>query len=482
MNQRPTTGLSRRQFVATAAAASAAVSIVPRHVLGGAKFVAPSEKVNIAIIGCGGQGRTNMQGGLFPLEDAQVIAMADPAEETNLEPFYYKGKGGRKTLKASAEKKYSEKTPNYKVADYADFREMLDKEKAIDAVLVATPDHNHAFCSITAMKMGKHCFCEKPLTHNVNECRTVARVAKETGVATQMGNHGHSGEGLRATAEYIWDGAIGKIKEVHAWSDTGNWVKHFGRPTEKPPVPAGFDWNLWLGVRPERDYSPEYHPYNWRGWWAFGGGAIGDMAPHNIDPAVYALKLEHPTAIEATTTRVDSEVVSPGSLITYRFPARGEMPPVTLHWYDGGLRPPTPLEFDIDPNDTKQRLGGGGNGIYFVGEKGVITCDGWAGMPRLLPLSLNRDYKRPEKTIPRVKGHHADWIQACKGGPQSSANFEYSAKLIEIILLGGVALRTTQKDRRAVMQWDGPNMKSTNTPEAEKYIMGTYRKGWELPA
>ena len=474
--KQPRPEFSRRQFLGTAAgtaAAASALSIVPRHVLGGPTFVPPSEKVNIAIIGAGGQGRTNARA-LFNEADAQIIALADPAEETNLEPFYYKGKAGSGPVKSEIEKKYAEKTPNYKCAVYEDFRQMLEKEKEIDAVLVATPDHNHAFCTITAMKQGKHVYCEKPLTHNVWEARQVVKVAKETGVATQMGNQGHSGEGLRQTAEWIWNGAIGAVKEVHAWSDATGWVNHWGRPQGKPAVPSGFKWDLWLGVRPERDYHPEYHPYNWRGWWAFGGGSIGDMAPHNIDPAVFALKLEHPLSIEASTPRVDGEVVPTGALYTYRFGPRGDMPPVTLQWYDAGLRPPTPP--GIDPTNPRQRLGEGGNGILFIGDKGMITCGGWAGMPRLMPEERRKEYKAPEKWLPRVKGHHADWLQACKGGKPASANFEYSAKLIEIILLGNVALRS-----KKLIEWDGPNMKARNAPEAEKFIKGEYRKGWELP-
>jgi predicted dehydrogenase len=464
--------VSRRDFLG-AAAAAAVFTIVPRYVLGGPKFVPPSEKVNVAIIGAGGQGRTNARA-LFGEADAQVMAVCDVAEVTNLEPFYYKGKGGRKAVIAEAEKHYQEKNKDYKCAEYEDFREMLDKEKAIDAVLCATPDHNHALVSVTAMKMGKHMYCEKPLTHNVWEAREVAKVAKEMGVATQMGNHGHSGEGIRQTCEWIWDGAIGMVHEVHAWSDAGGWTTGRGRPKETPPVPAGFNWDKWLGTREERPYSQAYAPYNWRGWFAFGGGCIGDMACHNLDPAVWALKLEHPQTIEASSTFVDSEVFPPGSLYTYRFGARGNQAPVTVKWYDGGLRPPTPE--GIDPNDGKQRMGEGGNGIIFIGDKGVITCAGWGGMPRLLPLERHREYKRPEKTIARVKGHHADWIQACKGGTPASGNFEYSAKLTEIVLLGNVALRS-----RKLLQWDGPAMKASNAPEADKFLKETYRKGWEIP-
>jgi predicted dehydrogenase len=463
--------LTRRQFVATSAAA-AAFMVVPRHVLGGARFVPPSEKVNIAIIGAGGQGLTNARA-LFNEEDAQIIAICDVADKTDLRGFYYGCYAGRKPVKTAIEEHYSKKTPNYRCAEYEDFRVMLEKEKEIDAILCATPDHAHAVVSITAMKMGKHVYCEKPLAHNVWEVRQVAKVAKETGVATQMGNHGHSGEGPRQTCEWIWDGAIGSVREVHAWSDTGKWAKEPGRPKDTPPVPEGLNWDLWLGPRENRPYHPAYAPYNWRGWWAFGTGAIGDMACHNMDPAVWALKLEHPVSVEATATGVDSETTSLGGICNYQFGPRGDMPPLKLTWYDGGLRPATPE--GLDPDDPKQRLGDGGNGIVFIGEKGIITCAGWAGMPRLLPLSLHSEYKRPEKTLPRSKGHHADWVAACKGGKPASGNFEYSARLTEIVLLGNVALRTRKK-----LVWDGPNMKATNAPVADQFIKEQYRQGWEI--
>jgi predicted dehydrogenase len=347
---------------------------------------------------------------------------------------------------------------------------MLEEEKSVDAILCATPDHLHAYVSITCMKAGKHVYCEKPLTHNVWEARQVARVAKETGVATQMGNQGHSGEGIRLTCEWIWDGAIGAIREVHAWSDAGRWVDHTGRPKNTPEVPAGFNWDLWLGPRAERPYHAEYAPYNWRGWWAFGGGAIGDMACHNLDPAVWALDLKDPLTIEATAPGVDSEVVSPGAIYHYTFGARGDKPPVKLSWYDGGLRPESPPELA-----SGEKLEGGANGIIFLGEKGVITCAGWGGTPRILPDSRMDAYQRPAKTIPRSKGHHRDWLEACKGGKPASSNFEYGARLTEIVLLGNVALRSRKK-----IEWDAASLKATNAPEADKLIKEQYRKGWEI--
>lgn len=470
MNHHQRLYLSRRQFISTAAAA-AAVTIVPRHVLGGPNFVAPSEKVNVAIIGCGGQGRTNSRA-LFHEPDCQIIALADPAEKWDLEPFYYRGVAGRLPVKDEVEKHYSEKTPNYKVKDYVDFREMLDKEKAIDAVLIATPDHNHAYVSIRAMKAGKHVYCEKPLTHNIWEARQVAKVARETGVATQMGNQGHSGEGIRATCEWIWAGVIGNVTEVHAWSSAGNFSKAPGLPKDKQEVPAGLDWDLWCGTRPVRPFNSAYAPFNWRGWWAFGGGALADMAIHNIDPAVWALDLQYPSTVEAKAVWVDDEACSSNVTAVYKFPARGKFGPLTMYWYDGNKRCPVPP--GIDPNDPKERLGEGGNGILFIGDKGMITCAGWSGMPRILPASKRADFKEPEKTLKRGKGPHTDWLLACKGGPAASSNFEYGARLTEIVLLGNVALRAKQP-----IEWDGPNMKVTNT-DATSLLKGTYRAGWEI--
>jgi predicted dehydrogenase len=464
----------RRQFLTTTASAVAAVTIVPRHVLGGPGFVAPSDKVNVGLIGAGGQGRTNTRS-LLQEDDCQVIALADPCEEWDLSPYYYKGTAGRGPVRAEIEEKYREKTPNYKVAVYEDFRTMLDKEKEIDAVLIATPDHLHAYASILAMKAGKHVYCEKPLTRDIAEGRLVAKVAKETGVATQMGNHGRSSEGHRQTAEWLWDGAIGQVREVHAWGGAGNFASGKGRPPGTPDVPKELNWDLWLGPAEWRPYHPAYAPFNWRGWWAFGGGGLPDLAPHHIDPAFNALQLDTPLTVEATAPGVDEEVCSTGVLATYRFGPRKNLGPLTLYWYDGGLRPPTPL--GIDPDDPVQRLGEGDHGILFIGDKGILTAAGWSGMPRLLPLELHREYKRPAKILARVEGHHADWIQACKGGTPASSNFEYAARLNEVVLLGSVALRT-----KKLLKWDGPNMKATNAPEADQYLKGRpYRAGWELP-
>jgi len=474
MPERRCEPLDRRQFMKRTAAAAAAATILPRHVLGGTGFVAPSDKVNVAIIGVGGQGRTNFRA-LAQEADCQVIALADPCEEWDLSPYYYGGKGGRGPVRAEIEAAYASKTPNFRCAVYEDFRVMLEKEKAIDAVLIATPDHLHAYVATAAMKAGKHVYCEKPLTHDIWEARLLARIAKEMGVATQMGNQGRSGEGHRLTAEWLADGAIGAVREVHAWGGAGGWYHGRGRPAGTPSVPSGLNWDLWLGPTEARPYNPAYAPFNWRGFWAFGGGGLADLAPHHLDPAFNALSLDAPETVEATGPELDVEVCSTGVLATYRFGARGKLGPVSVYWYDGGLRPPTPP--GIDPDDARQRLGDGDHGIFFVGEKGIMTCGGWSGMPRLLPLELHREYKRPEKTLARVEGHHASWLAACKGGVPATSDFSYSTRLIEFLLLGNVALRA-----RKVIRWDPVAMRATNAPEADRFIKGAaYRAGWELP-
>ena len=458
--------MNRRRFLGVTSTAVAAFTIVPRHVLGGPKFVAPSEKVNIAIIGAGGQGRTNARS-LFNEADAQIIAVCDPNEQDDYTPYYYKGVAGRKPVKAEIEKHHSEKTPDFRCAEYVDFRLMLEKEKAIDAILCATPDHLHALISITAMKMGKHVYCEKPLTHSIWEARQVAKVAQETGVATQMGNQGHSGETIRQTCEWLWDGAIGAVREVHAWSDARKWFNHAGRPAETPPVPAGLNWDLWLGPREPRRYHPTYAPVRWRSYWDFGTGTIGDMACHNLDPAMWALDLKAPLSVEASCAELDAVTTSPGAIFRYKFGPRGNMPAVNMTWYDGGLRPARPDELPDDED-----LGAGGNGILFIGDKGMITCGGWGGAPRMVPQSKLESYKRPAKSLPRSKGHHRDWLDACKGGPPASSHFEYGARLTELVLLEMSLCAPARK------LWDSANMKATNAPEADQF-KDKYRAGWE---
>ena len=344
-------------------------------------------------------------------------------------------------MKAEVEAHYAGKTPNHTCAVYEDFRVMLEKEKAIDAVLIATPDHLHAFIAIAAMKAGKHVYCEKPLTHNIREARLVARVAKETRVATQMGNQGRSTEGHRQTVEWIKDGAIGTVREVHAWGGGPRNARQIW-PGEGPAAqPAGFNWDLWLGPRADRPYSGKLTPFVWRWVWDFGNGTTPDVAPHHFDPAFNALGLDAPDTIEGRTSFVDP-LVSVGSELRH-LPLRGEGRSCTA---DGVLVRQRP-QAGPAARPRSRRPGAAARrrptmACMVVGDKGIITCPGWSGMPRLLPMELHRSYTRPAKTLPRVASHHADWLQACKGGTPACSNFDYGARLTEFVLLGALALRT----------------------------------------
>jgi len=463
-----TTKTSRRHFVQLTTAGAAAM-IVPRHVLGGPKFVPPSEKVNVALIGAGGQGRTNLRQ-LFTLADVQVTTLADPCTEWDLDRFYYKGQAGRLPVKAEIEKHYANRTPNFRVTDYEDFRVMLDKQKEIDAVLVATPDHLHAYVSLVALRQGKHTYCEKPLTHNIREARLLARVAKESGLATQMGNPGHSRDGIRQTCEWIWAGAIGTVREVHSWVPAKRWNPELTSiPQDRPAVPAGLNWDLWLGPREARPWHPVYAPVTWRDFWAFGTGGFGDFGCHDMDAPCWALDLEFPTSVEAFGAGVINPEMQPqGCLCYYRFPANSRHQGLKLTWYDSGLMPELPAAYDRVRSKYRR-------GVLFVGDKGYIACEGAGGPPQLALLDEKATFEKPAPTLKRSAGHHRDWIDACKGGAPASANFDYGARLTEITLLGVLALRLGKK-----IGWDAEKMQVPGLPAADEIIRGTYRKGWEV--
>jgi predicted dehydrogenase len=463
--------LSRRRFLKTTATAAVAFpTIIPRHVLGGPKFVPPSEKINIAIVGVGGQGRTNLRA-LLPHDDAQVVAIADPAQHWDLTPFYYKGEAGRGPVRKMIEEHYSKKTPNFRVKEFEDFRVMLEKEKAIDAVLCATPDHLHAYVSVVSMRAGKHTFCEKPLTHNIWEARLVGQVAKETGLATQMGNIGHSTEGIRQTVEFLRDGAIGTVREVHSWVPASRWNPLLqGKPADAPPLPSGINWDLWIGPREMRPYHSAYAPVAWRDFWTFGCGALGDFGCHDMDSATWAFDWSAPESVEVLPAGVSNAEIAPhGEIGYYHFPSRGKQPAVKLTWYSGGLMPAHP---DAMPDNVLLPR----RGVLFVGDKGVIQCGGAGGPPTIYPEKLRASYRAPAPSIARSKGHHRDWLDAIKGGPAASSNFDYAAKLTEITLLGVLSLRLGGKK----IYWDAKNLKAAGLPAADPLIRGTYRKGWEL--
>ena len=447
---RRSSGPSRREFVGVAAAA-AAFTIVPRHVLGGTGGTPPSEKLNIGGIGVGGRGG----GDLREVESENIVALCDVDANRAAATF----------------KRY----PGAKV--YRDFREMLKKEgKNIDAVVIGTPDHIHAPAAIMAMKMGKHLYCEKPMAHTIYEARRMAEVARETGVVTQMGNQGHGGEGLRLYWEFIHDGAIGTVRQVHVWSDRAGtaerpwWPQGIGRPEGSEPVPEHLDWDLWLGPVKWRPYHSAYVPFKWRGWWDFGCGALGDMAVHNADPAFFALDLGAPTAVEAETSPVNDETFPVWNIIHYYFPAKANRPAVKMTWYDGGKLPPRPEELE-----EGRRLGA--NGILFVGDKGKLLGPSHAGAPRLIPEERMKQYGRPPKTLPRSPGHHKEWVLACKAGKPEDAKsgFWYAGPFTEALLVGNLAVRLQKR-----VEWDSQKMRSPNCPEADNYVTKFYRVGWDL--
>ena len=442
------TDIARRDFLG----AAAAFTVVASHVLGGPRQLAPNEKLNVAGIGVGGMGGGNLRN----LESENIVALCDVDSGYAGHTF----------------KRY----PNAKT--YTDFREMLDQQKDIDAVLVATPDHTHAVISMAAIKAGKHVYCQKPLTHDVYEARMLATAAREAKVATQMGIQGHSGEGARLICEWIWSGALGEVAEVDAWCSLSyypwghaGWSTRWGsRPKDTPPVPATLNWDLWLGPAPERPYHMAYHPAVWRAWWDFGNGMMGDRGAHTLDPVFWALKLGAPASVEAASLGLNPDTHPIASIVTYRFPAREGLPPVKLTWYDG-LRAPRPPELE-----DGRVMGNPEGGALFKGTKGKLAAGVYGESPRLIPESLMKDLKRPEKTIPRTGcSHEQDWVRACKSGQPAGADFAYSGPLTEMCLLGNVARRADAR-----IEWDAANLKVTNLPDAGKLVRTEYRKGWSL--
>lgn len=449
----------------------ATVHIVPRHVLGGPGRTPPSEQLNVAVIGTGGQGITNIKN-LLKHPDVKISAICDVAQFWDNSKLYYRHHGGRgPAMKAIEDDRRQHDTRGHASCGvYIDYRVMLEKAaKDIDAVLVATPNHVHAVASMAAIAAGKGVYCEKPLTHSVYEARRVAQAAREAGVATQMGNQGHSTNDIRRAVEWIRAGAIGDVRQVHAWRGGPNRVMPTERPRDTPPVPDGLDWDLWLGPARKRPYHPAYAPLLFHYWWDFGSGTLGNYGCHTLDTAVWALELEHPTMVEASSTPVNDETTPVAAMVHYKFPARDRRPPVDLFWYDGGLRPPRP---DCLESDRELPAAGGS---LMIGDQGAILSGVWSDSPRIIPERTMRQTRQPPPTIPRSAGHHRDWIHACKGGPPASANFDYGARLTEIVLLGAVALRSG-----TTIHWDAASMRATNAPQLQPLTHGYFRKGWEI--
>ena len=458
INRQPESGclskLSRRRFMGGLAIASAGFQIVPGSVLGLNGATPPSEKLNIAGIGAAGQGGQDIS--QFPNHNLVALCDVDWAHA------------------AGAFKKFP------KARQWKDYRKMLDEQKDIDAVIVATPDHVHAFASMAAMKLGKHVYCEKPLTHSVWEARQVATTARERRLATQMGNQGQASEATRLLSEMVWDGAIGTVREAHIWTDRPSnglfneyWPQGIARPKDTPPAPATLDWDLWLGPAPARPYHPAYLPFKWRGWWDFGTGALGDIGCHSFDPVFRALKLGAPTSVEASSTRVNEETYPLASTVTYQFPARGELPPVKLVWYDGGLRPQRPDELE----DGKEM---GATGALVIGDKGKILSQRMRW--RIIPESRMKEYGDPPRKLERSIGHYNEWAEACKGGKPAGSNFDRAGPLAEAVLLGNVALRLQLREELTSKKllWDSAALRVTNSEAANKFLRREYRTGWTL--
>lgn len=444
------TNISRRKFINTSAKTFAGISLLPAFSLVGNCKTQPSDKLNIAGIGIGGMGKRNLR---F-MNSENIVALCDVDLEYAAGVF--------------------QQYPDAKV--YQDYRIMFDEMyHNIDAVMIATPDHTHAIIASEAMKRGKHVFLQKPMGHSIYEVRELARLARETNVATQLGNQANSDEGIRTACEWIWDGAIGVVTKIEAWSDRPYWHQAVGRPSGEHKVPDTLNWDLFVGPAKMRPYSKAYTPFQWHGWWDFGTGVLGDMSGHVLDMPFWALHLGPPKSIYANTSQITTESFPRSSIVHFEFPARKLqggtwLPPVDLTWYDGGLMPPLPKELK-----DEQRLGVKAGGVLMNGTKGTLMTSCFGCNPILLPESLNQSYERPEKLIRRIDnaiegGHEQDWIRACKEDPLSriepSANFKSAVSLNETAILGNIAIRLQGLGKR--LFWDTNAMEFTNIYENEE--------------
>ncbi|HBB57891.1 MAG TPA: oxidoreductase [Chitinophagaceae bacterium] len=470
--------LHRRKFLQQSALTAAGFFIVPRHVLGRG-FVAPSDKLNIAAIGVGGKGESDIAS-FAKSPFVNIVALCDVDDRQAAE--------GRK--------KYAAATY------YRDFRVMLEKEKNnIDACSISTPDHTHAVATLAAMQLGKHVYTQKPLTHDIYEARLLAAAAKKYKVVTQMGNQGGSGEGVRRAQEMYEAGLIGEVTEAHAWTNRPVWPQGQATPSGDFSIPTELDWDLWLGPAKKIPYHPAYLPFNWRGWWAFGTGALGDMACHILDPVYRLLPISYPESAECSVATVwkemwndtqNTEACPPASIIHLRHPRTDGKGTIKVSWYDGGLLPPRPEE--LGPEEP---FGNWDGGVLLIGTKGKMLIDCYGANPRLLPTRLMKETALPAPYLPRVtEGHYLQWVNACKAGYENgktSSPFSYAGPFTESILMGNLAIRSWLMKNpnlkgwddkylgRKKLIWDAKAMKVTNFDEANEFVRGTSRPGWELP-
>lgn len=466
--------VKRRDFLKTTGAATA-FTIVPRFVLGGPGYVAPSDTVYIAGIGAGGKGTSDLTS-CAESKHAKISFLCDVDDRMAVE-----------SKKNFPDAKY-----------YKDFRKLLNKKhKQIDAVIVSTPDHTHAVAAMAAMQLGKHVYVQKPLTHSIGEARALTEAAKKYQVVTQMGNQGASEEPVRRMKEIVDAGLIGEVHRVYAWTDRPVWPQGIAAPTGKHEIPKELDWDLWLGPAQAIDYNPAYLPFNWRGWWRFGTGALGDMGCHVMDPVFRILPIDYPTSVECSATAAYEGFFQvarytescPSSSITHlTFPRTDGKGDILLTWMDGGLRPKLPEELPADHEMSELT-----NGVIFEGSKGKLIGS-HGSEPLLLPLSLNEQIAAVPKTEPRVpEGHYVAWVEACmkgKGDSDLSSRFEYAGPFTEAVLMGNLAIRSYQMEiseggdssypGRKKLLWDAKNMKITNFDPANEFIMRKYRDGWSL--
>ncbi len=476
---------SRRDFLKNSLITVAGFMILPRHVLGGKGFTAPSDKLTIASIGIGGKGESDINS-FFKSGKADIAFLCDVDE-----------KQGAKTKGNFPKAKY-----------YTDYREMLEKEhKNFDAVSVSTPDHNHAVQAMAAMQLGKHVYVQKPLTHDIYEARKLTEAALKYKVVTQMGNQGSSGDGVRQLMEWYNAGIIGEVTDVYIWTDRPVWPQGIAWPAKTAPVPSTLNWDLWLGTAPQKEFVENIAPFNWRGWWDYGTGALGDMGCHLIEAPFRVLDLGYPTEASCSVSSFYTGIFTRGyfpdsppaaSKVTLKFLHKKTHKPINIHWSDGGIQPDRPEE--LGPNE---KMGDGGNGVLFYGTKGKMMCSTYGADPKLLPLSKNDEIKVP-MTVARVKGgadgHYAQWVEACIAGYNSkemkalSSPFEIAGPLTETVLMGNLAIRSydtrvpQEKDatkfdypgRGIKLLWDGANMKVTNFEAANQFVKRAYREGWSL--
>lgn len=493
-----TKDLTRRKFLGTVTAATAGFTIIPRHVMPGRGYQQPSDTVNVAGIGIGARGAANLRGLCdpdVPIETPQRTSTGQSFSKEELaarqarmanRPQGGQPQGGQAPRQTAAREPV--KLANiYALCDvdtgfaahifkgypkakvYTDWRQMLEKEKSIDAVMIGTPDHNHAPIAAAFMRQKKHVYVEKPMCKTIYECRKLAEIAKEYDVVTQMGNQGHASEGARLINEWIQSGAIGLVREVHLSTNRPIWPQGSITRPSGVSVPKTLNWDVWLGPAPVKDYHPDICHFNWRGLRDYGTGALGDMGAHIYDHPFWSLNLGIPTRIQASSSVYNNEFWPLAEMITYEFPARGYMPPVKITWVDGGLRAPRP--FNMDPGTRV-------NSALYYGDKGVLMHGDYGGNPQLLPKKAMDEFVPPEPWLPRSPGIYAEWIDAIRNNTKSSTDFSYASKLVETMMLGNIAVLTA--NRNVTLEYDPDKMEFTNLPEANEFLHYKYREGWTL--